>query len=358
MTLLLDRPCPTPDVHDDATRREFIVGGVAAGLITLAGCGAEEATESAPPSTEGDSPFPVTVEHKFGSTEIPAEPKRVLSLGYTDQDAIVALGVEPIAVRYFTGDEADAIFPWAEDEAGGAQPEVLNMAFGELNYEKIVALRPDLIVAVNSGITEEEYETLTEIAPVLAQGDAFPDFGVPWNEMTLAVGRVLGRQARAQQLVADVEARFEAVRSQHPGFQGRSLVLASPPKGGQYGYFNASNRRAEVFTSLGFEVPAELVDIAGEEFSGTISAEQLELFDTDVIVWQQLGDDGRATVEADPFVQQLDAAPQGRMVFLEGTLGDASVFSSVLSLPFLLDGVVPMLAAAVDGDPATAVPTS
>ncbi len=46
------------------------------------------------------------------------------------------------------------------------------------------------------------------------------------------------------------------------------------------------------------------------------------------------------------------------MVFLEGSLQDASTFSSVLSLPFLLDEVIPMLAAAVDGDPATEAPAA
>ena len=39
-------------------------------------------------------------------------------------------------------------------------------------------------------------------------------------------------------------------------------------------------------------------------------------------------------------------------------LGGATSFVSVLSLPYLLDGLVPMLAAAVDGDPATEVPAS
>jgi len=38
-----------------------------------------------------------------------------------------------------------------------------------------------------------------------------------------------------------------------------------------------------------------------------------------------------------------------------GDLGAAS-FVSVLSIPFLLDDLVPMLANAVDGDPGTVVP--
>jgi len=52
--------------------------------------------------------FPVTVPHRFGSTTIPAEPKRVVSLGYTDRDAILALGVVPVAIREFTGEKPSA----------------------------------------------------------------------------------------------------------------------------------------------------------------------------------------------------------------------------------------------------------
>jgi len=36
------------------------------------------------------------------------------------------------------------------------------------------------------------------------------------------------------------------------------------------------------------------------------------------------------------------------------TLGKAFSFVTPLSIPYLLDGLVPQLAAAVDGDPATA----
>ena len=51
---------------------------------------------------------------------------------------------------------------------------------------------------------------------------------------------------------------------------------------------------------------------------------------------------------------------EGRDVFVENLseLGGATSFVSVLSLPILLDGLVPMLAAAIDGDPTTAIPTA
>ena len=52
---------------------------------------------------------------------------------------------------------------------------------------------------------------------------------------------------------------------------------------------------------------------------------------------------------------------EGREVFVDSfnsTLGGATSFVTVLSLPYLLDGLTPMLAAAIDGDSATTVPAA
>lgn len=82
-------------------------------------------------------------------------------------------------MRYWFGDEPYGVFPWAKDRLGSAEPEVLDMPFGELDFEKMAALKPDLISAVYAGITEEEYQTLSQIAPTVAQSGDYIDFGMP-----------------------------------------------------------------------------------------------------------------------------------------------------------------------------------
>lgn len=58
--------------------------------------------------------------------------------------------------------------------------------------------------------------------------------------------------------------------------------------------------------------------------------------------------------------QAQPVVAQGREVFLppNGALGAALSYNSVLSLPFAIDGMMPLLQAAVDGDPNTAVPAA
>lgn len=315
----------------------------------------DDVTSGAPDITEDETAFPVTVDHKFGATEISEEPERIVALGYTELDYVLALGLTPVGARYPQfGDETTAVRPWAEDDLTGDDPEVLNFAFGELGFEAVAALDPDLILAVTAGITEDEYDTLTAIAPTVAQTDEFVDFGMPWEDTMALVGEALGRADDAADLVADVEADFAAARQAVPELEG--LTVASAFYGvDEILFFASEDLRARFFTSLDMVVPPELDEIAGDEFFGTLSQEQIGLVDTDVLVWSQLQftDGGREAIEADPLVQQLTATREGRALYVGGEVDDALQVSTVLSLPSALDGIVPMLERAADGDPAT-----
>jgi iron complex transport system substrate-binding protein len=66
----------------------------------------------------GVGAYPVTIEHKYGSTEITAEPQRVVLVGLNEQDALLALGKVPVATSNFL-DVDGGIFPWAEAALGG-----------------------------------------------------------------------------------------------------------------------------------------------------------------------------------------------------------------------------------------------
>lgn len=325
---------------------------LALGLLVAAcgdGRGDTGAAPAATNSTEvSAAAFPVTIDHKYGTTTIAAAPQRVLSLGYSDQDPILALGVTPIAVRYWYGDKTQAAFPWAQDELGAAKPEVLNMP--QLSFEKIATLRPDVIIGTYSGITKEEYAKLSKIAPTVAQSGEHIDYGMPWQEVTLTIGRALGREQRAKDLVADVEARFAAVRSAHPEFAGKTVASVTGKYEGNYGFFASADPRARIFAALGFDLPTEFDQIAGDKFYGAVSGERLEVFDRDVVVFQQIQflKNGRAELAGDPLVRRLDAVREGRVIYVEETLDNALAFNSVLSLPYVLDNLVPQLAAAVE----------
>ncbi len=137
---------------------------VAAGVVAAACGGGDDDGAGGSSAAEG---FPVTIEHRFGSVTLTEAPLRVVSVGYHEQDPILALGVKPVAVREWFGEQPYATWPWAQDELGDAQPEVLT---GEgINFERVAGLRPDLIVALSALLDREQYDTLAKIAPTLVE---------------------------------------------------------------------------------------------------------------------------------------------------------------------------------------------
>lgn len=319
----------------------------AGGLLLFAsyGCGGGGGDEASEQSG--------TIEHKYGSTEIPQSPERIVTVGLTDQDPVLALGVTPVGTADWFGDKQGAIFPWARDYVEGDMPEVVGDS-ESINFESVAALEPDLILGLYSGMSMDQYETLTEIAPVVAQPEGYTDYGVPWQEQTRIIGRALGRQERAEELISQTEGRFEQARESNPQFEGASGVVATFEPGYYY-VFGPQDARGRFFTSLGFEISDEIEELAGDEFGAEISRERLEIADADAVVWQVTSEADGEELRQDSIYRELDVSREERALFLVegGPLYDAFTFSSVLSLPFLLDEIVPDLAAAVDGDAET-----
>lgn len=340
-TTLLDRPAP---VVDDVSRRRLLLGGLSVAALTA--CAAPAAP--APPAPAA------SIRHRFGTTDLPADPQRVVCVGLVEQDALLALGVVPVGTTEWFGGHPGAVHPWASAALGAAAPpEVLPIADG-IPFEQVAALDPDLILGVYSGLVQEDYDRLSRIAPTVAQPADSVDYGVPWQELTRTVGVAVGRADRAERLVADVEARFADARRAHPEFDGATAVVANYDAGTLYA-FAGQDPRGRLLAALGFTTPGAVDEIAGGSYYAELSLERVDLLDTDVLVWQVASEEQRAEIDAEPLYARLPVATEGRAVHVldDTALGAATSFQSVLSLPPLLDELVPLLAAAIDGDPAT-----
>lgn len=327
------------------SRRRFL-GGTGM-LLLAAGC--------APTSGEASEGPARTVKHEYGTTEISGMPRRVVTVGLTDQDYVIALGVTPVATREWFGQQPGALWPWARARIGDDQlPEVLPRQ--ELDFERIAALRPDLILGVNSGLTKSEYATLSDIAPTVAQPAEFPDYGVPWQEMTRIIGTALGKPGQAGQLIPDIEHRFETARNKHPEFADATGLLATSISGAVYVY--AEGPAPRFLRSLGFELPPAAAKLFsdGNRAPVKLSMERLDVLEADLLMLGVYGDVSTSLV-TEPLYQRLRNVRRGRDVVLpqQSTVNGAVSFSSVLSLPLALDELVPRFADAVDGTPATAV---
>jgi len=360
-------------VNNSNSRRFVRRGALIFTVLALgvAACGSDDASTTSdveaetPATTDADAPaptdatesaaaFPVTIEHAFGETTIESEPQRVVSIGFAEHDAILALGVTPIAVRDWYGDQPYATWPWAQDDLGDAQPEVLPSS--ELNFEQIAALEPDLILGISSGMSDSDYATLSEIAPTVTRLDAAKAFGIPWREQLEITGRALGRSEEAAEVEAATDEMFAAARAEHPEFEGQTAAVAFTFEE-LPGAYASSDARAQMLAELGFVTPPEFDELAGDQFYFTVSDENLAALDTDVIVWLVSDESGYAAVNDTALRPTLQAYAEGREIIADPLLSGAFSHASPLSMEYVLEELVPELALAVDGDPETVVPS-
>lgn len=284
------------------------------------------------PAAEQTGAFPVRITHAFGTTEIPAEPKRVVGVGFNEADFVLALGVVPVGVRDFTGEYDEAKRPWAQQALAGAQPVVVGG--NDIDFEKVAALRPDLILGVYSFMDQATYDTLTKIAPTVAQ-PSVDGAAATWQEQTRTTGTALGRDAQADQVIAATEQKFADARAAHPQLAGKNVAVDLVVDGVPY-LLGADDLRSQVFTGLGIAVPAT---------TATLSNETQSQLDKDAIV--VIGQT-KEQLAGNAVFQGLKAVQAGRVVYTGGydsEFAGAIGFGSPLSLPTAIDDIAPQLAA-------------
>ncbi|PSK95696.1 iron complex transport system substrate-binding protein [Murinocardiopsis flavida] len=328
-------------------RRGFLIGAGGLTLLGAAGCGGAGSTDS------GGGGKARTIKHKYGSTEVPGTPTRVVTVGLTEQDYVLALGVAPVGVREWFGEHPGALWPWAREALGDDPlPEVLPVE--ELNFEQIASLETDLILGVNSGLTKKEYETLSEIAPTIAQAPGHADFGAPWQDIAAIVGTALNVRKKADTLVRDIEKLFDDARAEHPEFGGATALLASSITGEAWAY--AEGPAPGFLTQLGFDLPekAEKLFTGKDRAPVQVSTERLDALEADVLLVGVYGPENES-ITSKPVFKELDASKEGRVLTMPemSEVNGALSFGSLLSLPVALDAMLPRIAALADGDPDT-----
>lgn len=112
--------------------------------------------------------------------------------------------------------------------------------------------------------------------------------------------------------------------------------------------WGSQDLRARFFSSLGMTVPPDVDRLAGNAFYATISTEELSRLDTaDLVVLITASAQERASFEALPGYSSLRVVRDGKVLVPDDRRSAALSFSSVLSLPELLDTMPAELAKAV-----------
>lgn len=330
-------------------------------VLALAGCSASasDAPSQAPLATDPDpdagaaaGAFPVTIEHAFGETTIESEPQRVVTWGWASADAALALGVVPVAIPFqgYGGDE-NGVLPWIADELeelGAETPTVLPDA-AEAPIDAIAAAEPDLILAHYSGLTAEEYELLSTIAPTVA----YPDqpWATPWRDVVTIAGEALGRADRAAEVLDGIDAAVAEAAQAHPELDGVTVAQVWDT-GDTFYVYTPADPRVEFTEDLGLVTAPSVTDLdTGEStFYFTLSHERLDELTSDVLVAYADTQEGLDAFLASPAAGTMPQVQQGAVAGLVGQAFIASVSPpTALSLTWGLDDYVAALADAVPG---------
>ncbi|MCD1144688.1 iron-siderophore ABC transporter substrate-binding protein [Kocuria sp. LUK] len=331
-----------------------------AGALLLAGCstgpaGGGSAGSSGSAAEGATGEFPRTVEHVYGETTIEEAPERVATVSWVNHDVATALGVVPVGVPTtdFGANEAGSTdwFDAALEESGAEAPQTYSETDG-INFEAIAALDPDVILGAYSGLTREDYDKLSEIAPVVAYPEDAVAYGTSWQDSTELIGQALGREERAREIVEDVEQQIAETAEQYPELEGTSFVYGTldPSAADPIIAYTEVDNRPKLLTSLGM-VQAEAVTGAAEgkedEFYVTWSPENADDLVSDVFVSWAAGEDVREDIESDPLLSSIPAVADDALVLQTDEQEVLSVSAaSPLSIPWALENVVPDIAEA------------
>lgn len=164
----------------------------------------------------GRSPYaPQTFLHAHGQTEVTAAPTAVAALGPGDADAVLSLGVQPVAVT-----APAATLPDFERAAVTANPAVL----GSIDTAAIAKANPDLIIATGD-IDDATFRRLTEIAPTITRPEDKTSGNWNWQSQLTWIGRILGQSDKARELIDATVSRQNDLANQNSAFKGKSIEI-------------------------------------------------------------------------------------------------------------------------------------
>lgn len=320
--------------------------------LSLAACG----SSSEDSGSGGGDWETVTIKHALGTTTIDEEPERVATVDFGNQEVPLALGIVPVGMSKMTwgDDDGDGVQPWTEEkleELDADTPTLFDESDG-YDFEAIAGTDPDVILAGYSGMSKDDYKKLSKIAPVVA----YPDdpWATEWRDSIVINAKGLGKEAEGEELVEDLEKTIDKSVAKHPEIKGKKamyLTHLDPSDLSEINFYSAADTRSKYLEDLGLKIAPSVVKATkGNDFAGSMSGERVdELNDADIILTYG-GEKMVKAMEDDPALAKLTAVENDAVVNLDGEkpIGTAGN-PTPLSLPYLIDDYVELLAKAAEG---------
>jgi ABC-type Fe3+-hydroxamate transport system, periplasmic component len=296
--------------------------------------------------------YPLTIEHALGTTVIEARPERVVTVNWANHEVPLALGVVPVgfAAANFGDDDGDGLLPWVKerlDELGAETPVLFDEGDG-IDFEAVAELEPDVILAAYSGLDQQTYDTLSQIAPVVAYPEAA--WATDWRDMIRLNSAGLGLAAEGDQLIADIEAEIAATVAQYPELADKPAMFIThldTTNLSTIRFYTTHDTRVKFFADLGLPTPESVARASeGGSFRGEVSAENIDVFDDVKLLVTYGGQELVDALNADPLTARMPAVASGAIVTLSNDPLGTAANPTPLAISWVLQDYVKLLAEA------------
>lgn len=337
-------------------------------MIALVGCSNKQSSSNSTPApsetannstaTQTEAPaseYPIVIKHALGETVIESKPERVATVQWANHDVVLALGVVPVGFSEanFGVQDGSGLLPWTAEklkELNVSDPNVFQDTDG-LDFEAISDANPDVILAAYSGITQEDYDLLSQIAPVVAYPTA--PWATTWREQVLFNAEGMGMKAEGEQLIKDTENMVNEKLSQYPQIKGKKVVWVnfSAKDLSKLHIYTPVDSRVSFLHELGMVYPDSITEQITDptSYSLSLSAENVEsLYDADLIIGYG-NDELYQTLKADPLLGKIPAIERGSVAFIDSdTPIVAAGTPNPLSIAYTIDEYLALIGGAID----------
>ena len=299
--------------------------------------------------------YPITIKHAFGETVLEKKPERIATISWGNQDVPLALGVVPVGVSEanYGVTDGSGLLPWTAEafqKLGVNQPTLFHDTEG-LDYEAISDAQPDIILAAYSGITQEEYDLLSAIAPVVA----YPTLAwqTYWRDQIIMDATGMGMKSEGEELVESLEQLIADKTADYPQIKGKraAFFYFNPTELVMFYVYLPADPRAAYLTDLGMEFPDSVLKLSEDSasFALEMSAENVEVLqDVDIVI--AYGDAALLkALQEDALMGTIPAIKNGAVALItDGTPLAASGTPSALSIPATIDEYLSIIGEAAD----------
>jgi iron complex transport system substrate-binding protein len=328
-----------------------LLAGLTAGALCLGlvACGSvqDASTQSSPTSAApAPSAFPVTITHKFGSTTIPKAPERVVVVGNStdDLDAVIALGVTPIAYFAKSYSGTDGVPPWLTGKLDPAKTKIVNATSG-VNAEQVGALTPDLILATASFGLDQEYATLSKVAPTVGYENEWG--GQTWQQHLQVVGKALGKTAEADKLATETQTKIDQAKTDNAAIAGKTFTASVGNTPGKiFTLISEKDFAVKQIEEIGLKLSPGVASIGKDTAAsptGALSPEQYDKLSADLVIIAFTTPDLQRAFESNQLVKNLPAVKDGHYLVVDFDTIAQLRAPSVLGIPWALDKLTPGL---------------